>query len=100
MDGAQIGALDLRYSPRCGAGWADLYLYPGEPTMMGEVTVRSGSDRFSTIANPLVKQVDDYTDVIVPDPDGCLGAGAVVYEAGKPIVTAVIPCQAPGAPPR
>jgi len=95
MDGVQVGALDLRYSPWCGAGWAKLYLYPGQPTMMGEVTVRSGDDRFSTIGNPLVKQVDDYTNVIVPGPGGCLGAGGTVYEAGRPIVTVIIPCEAP-----
>jgi hypothetical protein len=93
--GVQIGALDLRYSPRCGAGWALLYLYPGQPTMMGEVTVRSGDDRFTTIANPLIKTIDDYTDVIVPGPGGCLGAGGAVYEAGRQVVTAVIPCEAP-----
>jgi Protein of unknown function (DUF2690)/Helix-turn-helix domain len=98
LDGMQVGALDLRYSPRCGAGWAKLYLYAGEPTMMGEVTVRSGDDRFSTIGNPLIKQVDDYTDVIVPGPGGCLGAGGKVYEAGRPVVTAVIPCEAPTGP--
>jgi hypothetical protein len=98
LDGVQVGALDLRYSPWCGAGWAELYLYAGEPTMMGEVTVRSGDDRFTTIANPLIKQVDDYTDVIVPGPGGCLGAGGTVYEAGRPVVTAVIPCEKPTGP--
>jgi hypothetical protein len=98
LDGAQVGALDLFYSPWCGAGWARLYLYPGEPTMMGEVTVRSGDDRFTTIGNPLIKQIDDYTDVIVPGPGGCLGAGGTVYEAGRPVMTAVIPCEAPTGP--
>jgi hypothetical protein len=98
LDGAQIGALDLFYSPWCGAGWARLYLYPGEPNMMGEVTVRSGDDRFTTIGNPLIKQIDDYTDVIVPGPGGCLGAGGKVYEAGRPVVAAVIPCEKPTGP--
>jgi transcriptional regulator with XRE-family HTH domain len=91
----QIGALDLLYSPRCGAGWAMIYLYPGEPTMMGEVTVRAGDDRYTTIANPLVKQIDDYTDVIVPGPGGCLGAYGQVYQQGMPLVTASLPCEAP-----
>ncbi|HUN37012.1 MAG TPA: helix-turn-helix domain-containing protein [Trebonia sp.] len=95
LGSVQVGALDLWYSPRCGAGWADLYLTPGEPLMMGEVTVRSRDDRFSTISNPLVNQTDDYTDVIVPGPGGCLGAGAAVYESGKSIMTAVIPCEMP-----
>lgn len=93
MGGVQIGALDLMYSARCGAGWARLYLYPGHPVMMGVVTVRSGDVRFNTIADPLVKQVDDYTDVVVPGPGGCLGASGVVYQAGQPVVTASIPCE-------
>lgn len=97
LDGVQIGTLDLRYSSWCGAGWALLYLDPGKPFMMGEVTVRSGDDRFSVIANPLIDQVHDYTDVIVPGPGGCLGAGGTIYEAGKPVVETLIPCQAPAA---
>lgn len=100
MRGAvQIGALDLLYSPWCGAGWAMIYLYPGQPTMMGEVTVRSGDGRYTTIANPLIKQIDDYTDVIVPGRGGCLGAYGQVYEAGRPVVTASLPCEAPTAAP-
>lgn len=95
----QIGALDLLYSPRCEAGWARIYLYPGETTMMGEVTVRAGDGRYTTIANPLVKQVDDYTDVIVPGHGGCLGAYGQVYQAGKPVITAFLPCEAPAASP-
>jgi helix-turn-helix protein/uncharacterized protein DUF2690 len=95
----QIGALDLLYSPWCGAGWAMIYLYPAEPTMMGEVTVRAGDGRYSTIANPLVKQLDDYTDVIVPGQGGCLGAYGQVYEAGLPVVTASLPCEAPSSSP-
>jgi Protein of unknown function (DUF2690)/Helix-turn-helix domain len=93
----QIGALELLYSPRCGAGWAMIFLYPGEPTMMGEVTVRAGDGRYSTFADPLVRQIDDYTDVIVPGRNGCLGAYGQVYQAGLPVVTAFVPCQAPGA---
>ena len=90
----QIGGLELRYSPWCGAGWATIYLYPAQPTMMGEVTVRAGDGRYTAIANPLVKQVDDYTDVIVPGPGGCLGAYGQVYQAGMPVVTASLPCEA------
>lgn len=96
-DGVQIGSLDLMYSGSCGAGWARIYLYPGEPTMMGEVSVRSGDGRFNTFTDPLVKQVDDYTDVVVPGPGGCIGAGGAIYQRGKPVVTAVIPCQVPAA---
>jgi hypothetical protein len=95
----QIGGLDLFYSPWCGAGWAMIYLYPGEPTMMGEVTVRAGDDRSTSFTNPLVKQVDDYTDVIVPGRSGCLGAYGQVYEAGLPVVTASLPCESPNSNP-
>ena len=95
--GAQIGALELMYSPRCGAGWAQVYLYPGQPTMMGEVFVWAGDGRSTSIADPLVKQIDDYTDVVVPGPGGCLGASGAVYRAGKRIVTATIACQSPTA---
>ena len=94
-DRVQVGALELWYSPRCAAGWARVYLYPGEATMMGEVTVRSGDDRFATITDPLVRQVSDYTDVILPGRGGCLGAGGAVYQAGQPVVTASIPCEIP-----
>ena len=95
--GVQIGALELRYSPRCGAGWARLYLYPGEPTMMGEVSVYSGDGRLSAFSDPLVRQIDDYTDVVVPDRGGCLGAQGVVYQGGRAAVYASIPCQSPTA---
>jgi transcriptional regulator with XRE-family HTH domain len=91
----QIGALDLLYSPWCGAGWAMIYLYPGQPTMIGEVSVRAGDGRDSSFANPLVKQVDDYTDVIVPGHGGCLGAYGRVYQQGLPLMTASVPCEAP-----
>jgi transcriptional regulator with XRE-family HTH domain len=100
MRGAvQIGQLQLRYSPRCGAGWARLFLYPGEPTMMGEVTVRAGDGRYTVQADPLVKQMPDYTDVIVPGSGGCLGAYGQVYQEGMPVVTASVPCQNPTSGP-
>jgi hypothetical protein len=95
-DGTQIGALELKYSPRCGAGWARIYLYPGEPTMLGEATVRSADDRFSTMTDPLVRQIAVYTDVEVPGPGGCLAAGGAIWEQGQPVATASIPCEVPG----
>lgn len=95
----QIGALDLLYSPHCGAGWAKIFLYPGQPTMMGEVTVRAGDGRYAAFANRLVKQVDDYTDVIVPGQGGCLGAYGQVYQQGMPLITASLPCEAPTSSP-
>lgn len=95
LGGVQIGALELKYSPWCGAGWARLYLYPAQPTMMGVVTVRSGDGRLSSFGDPLVKQLPDYTNVVVPGSGGCLGAEAIVYAADEPTVTASIPCESP-----
>ena len=95
LDGRQVGALELAYSPHCRAAWARLYLYPGQPTMMGQVTVTAGDGRLSAIAEPLIKQVDDYTNVIQPGTGGCVGAQAVVLATGHNPVTASIPCQAP-----
>lgn len=97
LGGLQIGALELKYSPWCGAGWARLYLYPAQPTMMGVVTVRSSDGRLASFGDPLVKQIPDYTNVVVPGSGGCLGAEAIVYSAGEPTVTASIPCESPTA---
>jgi hypothetical protein len=91
----QIGALELRYSARCGGGWARVYLYPGEPTMMGEATVRSGDDRLSAFINPLLGQWPVYTDIIVLSKGGCLAASGEVWQTGQPPSTATIPCQIP-----
>jgi hypothetical protein len=93
--GAQIGALELKYSARCGGGWARVYLYPGEPTMMGEATVRSGDDRLSAFINPLLGQWPVYTDIIVPSKGGCLAASGEIWQASQPPSTATIPCQIP-----
>jgi hypothetical protein len=93
--GTQIGALELWYSPRCGAGWARTYLYPGEPTMLGEATVRSADGRFASFTDPLAGQIPVYTNVIVPGSGGCLGAGGAVWEMSKPVIMVSIPCQAP-----
>lgn len=95
--GHQVGLLQLMFSPSCGAGWARIYLSPGEPAMMGAVTIRSADGRSSSFTYPLVNQVDDYTDIIAPGPGGCLGAEGAIYQAGEPIMTASIPCEAPAA---
>lgn len=97
IDGKQVGDLDLMYSPHCKAGWAKLFLYPGQPTMMGLATVSANDGRASSIAEPLIKQLDIYTDVIEPGSSGCIGAEGEVLETGHPLVTASINCQAPDA---
>jgi hypothetical protein len=65
--------------------------------MMGEVTIRSGDGRITTFTDPLVGQLDDYTDVVVPGPGGCLSASGTVYEAHQSVVTAFIACRSPTA---
>lgn len=97
IGGTQVGALDLVYSRHCQAGWARLFLYPGQPTMMGLATVKANDGRATSIAEPLVKQIDIYTDVILPGTSGCIGAQAVVLETGRPLATATISCQTPSA---
>lgn len=94
-NGVQIGALELRYSARCQAGWARLYLYPGQPTGLGQVTVSAADGRLASFADPLVRQVPVYTDVIVPGGHGCLAARGEVSLPGRPPAAAVIPCQRP-----
>lgn len=97
IDGKQVGDLDLMYSPHCQAGWAKLFLYPGQPNMMGLATVSANDGRASSIAEPLIKQLDIYTDVIEPGSSGCIGARGTVLETGHPLVTASINCQSPTA---
>jgi hypothetical protein len=95
--GIQVGALELLFSARCDAGWARVYLYPGQPTMLGFVQVRASDGRLSSFADLLIKQVPTYTDVIVAAKGGCLGATATVYAVGRTPSDALIPCQAMNA---
>lgn len=97
LRGRQIGALEMFYSARCAAGWARVFLYPGQPTMLGEVTVEASDGRLAAFANPLIEQVPVYTDVISPRRGQCLGATTVIRpRAGAP-ATAAITCQNPAA---
>jgi hypothetical protein len=98
LGGQQIGALEMIYSGRCGAGWARIYLYPGQPVMLGQVTVRAADGRLASFANPLIKQIPVYTDVLAPGRGGCLGAAAV-FHAPHGTARAAISCQDPAASP-
>jgi hypothetical protein len=89
--------VDLIYSAKCGAGWARAYLYPGQPTMLGDVMIRASDGRLVAFANPLVKQVPIYTDVIVPAAGGCVAAQATFYPSAHAPVSASVPCQRPPA---
>jgi hypothetical protein len=95
LDGTQIGALEIHYSRHCGAAWARAYLYPARPTMMAEVTLTANDGRSMSISEPMIRQVPVYTDVLVPGPNGCLGAHVTVLTPGHHTVTAAIPCEDP-----
>ena len=97
MNGIQVGALEMEYSAYCGAGWTRIYLYPGQPDMLGFVQTESDDGRSSAFEDPLVKQVPAYTNVVVREPGGCLSGRAVFYLPGKPPAVATIACQAPAA---
>jgi len=96
LHGQQIGALEMIYSARCAAGWARIYLYPGQPSMLGQVTIQASDGRLASFANPLIKQVAVYTDVIAPANGGCLGADAIFHSA-RASVRATISCQNPAS---
>lgn len=96
IDGKQVGALELEYSPHCHATWTRVYLYPGQPTMMGLAMVRASDGRMQSLADRLYKQIPIYTNVVVPVPGGCIGAQAVVLETGHSLASASITCQATG----
>jgi len=99
--GRQVGALELKYSARCHAGWARLYLYPagvaaGLNLTLAGVAVIAGDGTSSAYAARLQRQVPIYTDVIIPH-HGCLGATATItWHAAT--LSAKIPCEAPAPP--
>ena len=94
LGGKQIGALELKYSPHCGTGWARVYLYPGQHSMMAQVDVRASDGRASLLAEAMIKQVPVYTDALIPGAGGCLGADAEAFIPGAAPISATIPCDA------
>jgi hypothetical protein len=94
LGGKQIGALELKYSPHCGTGWARVYLYQGQNPMMAQVDIRAADGRASFLAEAMIKQVPIYTDAITPGAGGCLGADAEAFSPGAPPISATITCQA------
>lgn len=90
----QIGALELKYSPRCHTGWARVYLYPNQQSMIARVDVRTADGRASLIAEAMIKQMPVYTDALNPGPGGCLSADAEAFSPGTPPISATIPCDA------
>jgi len=96
LHGQQIGALEMIYSARCAAAWARIYLYPGRPSMLGQVTVQASDGRLSSFAYPLIKQVAVYTDVIRSPHDGCLGA-STTFRSAHGTARASISCQDPAS---
>lgn len=93
LDGKQIGALELKFSPHCGTGWARVYLYQGQNSMMAQVDIRATDGRSSFLSEAMIKQVPVYTDAITPGAGGCLGADAEAFSPGVPPISATIVCQ-------
>lgn len=62
--------------------------------MLCEIIIKASDGRLASFANPLIKQISVYTNVIIQKAGQCLGASAVFYLAAHAPVTAVIPCQA------
>jgi len=96
--GKEVAALELKYSPRCRAGWARLYLYPagvaaGMNLMLASVAVTAGDGTSSGFTARLQRQQPIYTDVITPH-DGCLGATATITGRTTTALSAKIPCEA------
>lgn len=96
--GVVVGALELKFSPRCDAGWARIYLYPegvadGLSASLAAVTVTAADGTSSGFAFRLRAQQPAYTDVIMPH-GGCLRATATITPAGSPPLAAAIPCTA------
>lgn len=101
-NGVQVGALELKYSPRCHAGWARVYLYPAAaPSLTGtlaSVTVTAEDGTSTSIAARLHMDIPNYTNVVQPH-GGCLGASAVLGPDTTAPDHAQIACDAPPAPP-
>jgi transcriptional regulator with XRE-family HTH domain len=95
--GEQIGALELKYSRRCGAGWSRVYLYPVgvKPfsDTMTEVEVEALDETATSFTGPLHNNVPNYTGVIQPH-GGCLRARAQLRPAGRAPINVTIACDA------
>lgn len=97
-DGVQVGALELKYSVRCHAGWARVYLYPTSAPkltgMLASVEVIAQDGTAALIAARLHMDVPNYTDVVQPH-GGCLRAVAVLGPDTAAPAHAEIGCDAP-----
>lgn len=103
MNGVQVGALELKYSAYCGAGWARAYLYPAgvvaglaAPTgRVATVSVAAGDGTSSSYAQTLDHQVPEYTDAVRPH-GGCLSASLVLSRPSGAPLLATISCDSAG----
>ncbi|TDT97780.1 uncharacterized protein DUF2690 [Streptomyces sp. 846.5] len=103
LNGVQVGALELKYSAYCGAGWARAYLYPAgvvaglaAPTgRVATVSVAAGDGTSSSYAQALDHQVPEYTDAVRPH-GGCLSASLVLARPSGAPLLATIGCDSAG----
>lgn len=102
---AEVGALELKFSSRCAAGWARVYLYPAGveahlTEALSTVAVTAADGTSTAYTARLDRQVPDFTDVISPNRHGgCLKATATLVTPGRPTLRASITCDALGAVP-
>lgn len=88
---AASGVLELKYSPRCQAGWARFYLNPNSTPMLAEVRVQASDGRASAFAFLAEGTMPVYTDLLHPAA-GCLKASVVVHPPNQDPITAATPC--------
>ena len=88
---AASGTLELKYSPRCQAGWARFYLNPNSTPMFAEVRVQASDGRASAFAYLAQGTMPVYTDLLHPG-DGCLKASLIVHPPNQDPITAATPC--------
>ncbi|HZU58506.1 MAG TPA: helix-turn-helix domain-containing protein [Actinocrinis sp.] len=88
---ADSGTLELKYSPRCQAGWARFYLNPNSTPVFAEVRVQASDGRASAFAYLAQGTMPVYTDLLHPG-GGCLKASVIVHPQNQDPITAATPC--------
>jgi len=89
------GMLQLKYSPRCQAGWARFYLNPNSTPVLVEVRVQASDGRASAFAYLAEGNTPVYTDLPHPT-GGCLTASVIGHSQNQDPITFATPCMQAG----
>jgi len=89
------GMLQLKYSPKCQAGWARFYLNPNSTPVLVEVRVQASDGRASAFAYLAEGNTPVYTDLLHPA-RGCLTASVIVHAQNQDPATFTTPCMQAG----